>query len=204
MPTPVGHSLMGYILYTERKKANWKLNWKDLLVFLLVANLPDIDYLPGFLAGNPNQFHQKMTHSLGFAIIVGIILGLIYHLKEKKNFFKYFIIFATIYSSHLFLDFIGKDTRAPYGEQLFWPISNIHVLSPIAIFSDVHKASASDIFFQSLCSWHNLWSVMIEVLILLPVLLVIQKSGKRFKKKFQQTKIKVQLNDNEPDSKNKN
>ena len=85
MPTPVGHSLMGYILYSERKKANWNLTWKDMFVFIFIANLADVDYIPGFFVGNPNHFHHGMTHSIGFAIFTGLIFGLFYYIKEREN-----------------------------------------------------------------------------------------------------------------------
>lgn len=174
MPTPVGHTLMGYIVYTDRKMANWNLTWRDLLIFILVANLPDIDYLPGFLMGKPNKFHHGMTHSISLAVLIGCILGLIYFMKERRNFVKYFFSFSMTYSSHLLLDFLGKDTSYPYGEQLFWPFSNIYFMSPIAIFSDVHKASSSKIFIQSLFNWNNLGTVVIEAIILLPIIWLIK------------------------------
>jgi len=174
MPTPVGHSLIGLILYTARKGANWNLNWKDMLLFLLVANLADIDFLPGFFAGNPNKFHHGMTHSIAFAILSGTVLGLIYYFKERKDFLKYFSTFSIVYFSHLVLDYFGKDTKFPFGEQLFWPFSEIYVLSPVALFSDVSKASSSDIFIQSLFNWHNLGTVMLEAVIFLPILWLVK------------------------------
>ena len=187
MPTPVGHSLMGLILYTERKGVNWNLNWKDMLLFLLVANLADIDFLPGFLAGNPNKFHHGMTHSISFAVLSGTVLGLIYYLKERKDFLKYFSIFSIVYFSHLVLDYFGKDTKFPFGEQLFWPFSKNFFLSPIALFSDVSKASSSDIFIQSLFNWHNLGTVILEVAIFLPILWLVKFLNNRKQSKETKT-----------------
>ena len=175
MPTPIAHSLMGYVFFADRYKANWKLNRYDSLTFIVVANLADIDYVPGFLMGNPNKFHHGMTHSFTFAVLMGIVFGLFYYFKKHGDFLKYFSIFSLTYVSHLVLDFIGKDTKYPYGEQLFWPFSKIYALSPIAIFSDVYKASSSDVFFQSLFNWHNIQTAIMEVVILLPIVLLIAK-----------------------------
>jgi len=181
MPTPIGHSLMGYIIYSERKYANWDLTWKDSLLFIIVANLPDIDFVPGFFTGNPNQFHHGMTHSIGFMILVGSLCGIIYYLKKHQHFLRYFSIFSIVYFSHLVLDFFGKDTRFPFGEQLFWPISSIYVMSPVGIFRDVSKASSSDIFIQSLLNWHNLHTIIVEAAILLPLLWFIKNIYSRQK-----------------------
>ena len=181
MPTPVGHSLMGYIFFADRKRVNWNLNWKDFLLFIFIANFPDLDLIPGYLTGNPNKFHHGVTHSIGFMLLVGLLFGAIYYLKKHKYFLRYFSIFSIVYLSHLVLDFFGKDTKAPFGEQLFWPLSQIYVLSPIAIFSDVHKASSSDVFIQSLMNWHNLKTIIIEIVILLPILIFIKMKSNRQK-----------------------
>jgi hypothetical protein len=38
-----------------------------LFVFILLcANVPDVDFLFGFAAGNPNLYHHMWTHSLAF------------------------------------------------------------------------------------------------------------------------------------------
>jgi len=168
---------MGYILYSSLptdKQTNADYSWRELAVFILLANFPDIDFLPGFFFGNPNKFHHGVTHSIGFALLIGALFGFIFYLRSKQNFNKYFFIFTLVYSSHLLMDFFGKDTRFPFGEQLFWPISQIYVLSPIAIFQDVHKASDSSIFLQSLVNWHNLKTILMECVILIPILLLVK------------------------------
>lgn len=177
MPTPMGHSLMGYILYSYLPvsvNADANFSWKEMLVFILLANFPDIDYLPGFFFGNPNKFHHGMTHSIGFALLVGAFCAFIFYLRSKQNFRKYFLIFTLAYFSHVLMDFFGKDTRFPFGEQLFWPLSEAYVLSPVAIFQDVHKASASNIFLQSLFTWHNLKTILIECIVMTPMLLFVK------------------------------
>ncbi len=155
-----------------------KISWKYLFMCIVVANLADIDYIPGLLIGRPNQFHHQMTHSIGFAILTGFCIGCIYYVWKKRSFLKYGVLFSLIYASHLLLDFLGKDTSYPFGEQLFWPLSTVYVLSPWTIFGDIHKASSTDIFFQSLINWHNVSTILLEVAILSPIILIIKYRSK--------------------------
>jgi inner membrane protein len=167
------------VLYAERNGANWQLDRLDLLLFMVFANIPDLDFLPGFFAGNPNMYHHGMTHSIFFALVVSIVVGVAYSIIRKKEMMKMSIILFVTYASHLLLDFLGKDTRQPFGEQLFWPFTSEYYISPFALFSDVHKASHSDIFLKSLFNWHNLTTMAIEVAILTPILLLVLNRKKQ-------------------------
>ena len=167
------------MLYAERKGANWQLDRLDLLLFLVFANLPDLDFLPGLIAGNPNMYHHGITHSIFFGLVISIAVGVAYSIIRKKDVLRMSIILFITYASHLLLDFLGKDTRQPFGEQLFWPFSSEYYLSPIALFSDVHKASQSDIFLKSLFNWHNLSTMAIEAAILTPILLLVLNRKKQ-------------------------
>jgi len=165
---------MGTILYNSSRGRNDSLSWIELMLFVILANFADTDYIPGYFIGNPNLFHHGMTHSFVFGIIVSSIVGLLYYAIKRESFFKMSIFMFLTYSSHLIMDYFGKDTRFPFGEQLFWPISDEYFLSSFYIFNDVHKASSSDIFFQSLFSWHNLATIIQEILILTPILILIE------------------------------
>ncbi len=183
MPTPIGHSLAGYLIFTVQNDQKNQLKWMDLTFAVIVANVPDLDIIPGMLVGDPNKFHHGITHSIGFAVILGLLAGILFFLKKRRNFLPYFSLFFFCYSSHLVLDYLAVDTKAPFGEQLFWPISQIYVLSPIAIFSDVHKASESSIFLQSLFNWHNFRTIVIECAILIPIISLIKLTKNKFKLK---------------------
>jgi len=173
MPTPIGHSLAGYAIYASLR-GRTKQDWRFLTLFILIANLPDIDYFFGFVVGNPNLYHHTLTHSLTFAIISGVILGTFFATKSEKRFFKYFLIFTGLYLSHLLLDYLTLDTFPPYGEQLFWPFIKKYFISPVSVFTDVHKASTNSLFFSSLFIIHNFWTVVRECIILLPIIIIIK------------------------------
>jgi inner membrane protein len=183
MPTPIGHSLAGYLIFTARNSHENQLKWTDMLVAVIIANMADLDIIPGILVGNANKFHHGITHSIGFAVIVGLLAGLLFFIIKRKNFLLYFSLFFFSYFSHVLLDYLAADTKAPFGEQLFWPISQIYVLSPIPIFSDVHKASDSSVFLQSLFNWHNFRTIVIECAILIPIIYLTKLAKNKLKLK---------------------
>ncbi len=153
-----------------------------LFFIVLVANLPDIDFLFGWSVGNPNRYHHLWTHSIVFAVLTGVVISAIYTVIRNKNGLKMGGIAAGIVGSHLVLDFFSKDTRVPSGMPLFWPISSKYFLSPVVLFQDVHKASSNDAFFGSLVCWHNLWTLLIELAILMPLAIwMYVKYGKTLK-----------------------
>ena len=180
MPTPVGHSLVGCALYLSLIRNKLEKSWKTILLVVFISNLPDVDYLPGFIIGYPNRYHHGMTHSLGFTIIVGTIFAILYLQRQRNSndkrmsFLELFPIFSGLYLSHIILDYLAVDTSFPYGEPLFWPVTNRYFISPFPLFLDVHKASSSDMFLRSLVSWHNLWTVITEAVIFGSIIGVIK------------------------------
>ena len=174
MASPVGHSLCGYLIFTSTQEKGKKINWTELLIFVVIANLADIDYLFGFVVGRPNVYHHQFTHSITMAVIVAAIAALIFQYKNPKNFLRLFIIFFLLYSSHIFIDFFTKDTSFQYGEQLLWPFSNNYYLSSISIFRDVHKAQTSVEFFPALFSYYNFITVLTETVIISPFIFIVR------------------------------
>ena len=82
---------------------------------------------------------------------------------------SFVLILFSLYCSHLLFDFLSVDTGLPYGIPALWPLSSEHYLSPIAVFSDVHRGDTPREFISWAFIRHNLWAVSLEVLILLPV-----------------------------------
>ena len=169
MCTPLGHVLAGYAVLSRTSVSTIPSRWMMLFFVVLVANLPDIDFLFGWSVGNPNRYHHLWTHSIVFAVLTGVVVGAVYTVFTHKNGFKIGVVAASIVGSHLVLDFFSKDTRVPSGMPLFWPISDKYYLSPVVLFQDVHKASSNEAFLGSLVCWHNLWTLLIELAILMPL-----------------------------------
>lgn len=76
MPSPVGHTLAGLCGYVVAQghvapdRRGWLLTGSVVL-----ANLPDLDFLPGLLLGDPMYFHRQGRHSITTAIIVGLVVS---------------------------------------------------------------------------------------------------------------------------------
>lgn len=173
MPTPIGHSLVTTAIFSGVNRKKLKLNWFDYLIFLFIGIFPDLDFIPGLILGEPSRFHHQFSHSLFFGIIIGTMTGLLYSKWKRESWLKYALVFTGVYFSHLVADFFALDTSFPYGSQLFWPFWQGYVISPVSIFSDVYRSSNSADFFISLFNWHNFKTVIIELIICIPLVLIM-------------------------------
>ena len=181
MPLPVAHSMMGYVLSDVMKVRLAQKTWRNVLIFAVLANLPDIDFLPGFLAGQPNSFHHSFVHSLGFAIFVGLVGGLIYYWRQRRNaaavaeqqkttpgFWPYMVAISVAVFSHCVLDMFTVDGSEPYGMPTLWPLDTRYydVADQWDVFAPIEKSDDSATFFQSLLQWHNFKVALREFLIM--------------------------------------
>lgn len=75
MPFPLGHTAIGLATYkTVETSTNGAERWKLLAFIMILANLPDVDVIPGLLLNsNGNLFHRGPTHSLLFAVLSGYL-----------------------------------------------------------------------------------------------------------------------------------
>lgn len=154
-----------------------------ILFYLLWANLADLDYLPGLVVGKPNVFHHQITHSLGAAVLMAVVGGLLWPRRGGKMRFTFFVVPFVLYLSHLVLDYLCADSRAPYGLQLLWPLTDDYYISPVSLFLNLHKGQTSGHFFTSLFAWQNLKAILVEFLWLTPVVflvgVIVGKRGRR-------------------------
>ena len=171
MPTSIGHALAGTFLNQTRVFVPADTLFKSLMISIILANLADIDFLPGLLAGNPNRFHHGVTHSLGATLMTALAFGFYFYAKQHQ-FWAPFAFSGLLYLSHVGLDFLTADTSLPQGVPIFWPLSGEYYLSPISVFSSVHKDSSSATFVQSLFVAENTWTIFREIFILGPIVLL--------------------------------
>lgn len=168
---------MGYAMYETlpREQRSFFSNWRMIALFVVVANLPDLDFLPGFLVGDPNRYHHLyLSHSLGFAVFVGAIFGLYFFVKHKRRFWPGFLIFTGVCFSHMVLDVFTLDTGEPFGLPMFWPLTHDYFYSPISIFMSVNKEGSNIEFIESVFVFGNLWVVLWEIAVVLPIVLLIK------------------------------
>ncbi|MFQ5648747.1 MAG: metal-dependent hydrolase [bacterium] len=180
MPLPVAHSMMGYVLHDTLPQERKLTTWKSLLLFVLLANLPDIDFLPGLILGKPNLFHRHyLSHSLGISVMVGFVFAMFTCHNKREKLFTHFLIFTSVYFSHVFLDAFSFDTAQPVGVPMLWPFSQEYIVSPFPIFIAVKKSNNSATFFQNLFIMHNLGAALWEFLVFVPVVSIIKLAKHR-------------------------
>jgi inner membrane protein len=198
MPLPIGHALTGIAFFETRPGLFFKNKWADVLFFILLANLPDADFLPGLILGFPNLYHHGIFHSLGAALAAAIVMGWIFsNLKQinlvkkqdnllskllilrsgvyqkKQHFWRFSAFVFLIFFSHLLLDFFTRDFAAPYGLPLFWPLSKNYYIAAQPIFINITRSALSANFFSSLFSPHNLKAALLEIMLLGGLVLLV-------------------------------
>jgi inner membrane protein len=170
MPLPIAHSAAGLAGYVAFKKRNPDSPRKQELFLLglclFLANLPDLDFIPGFLCGEPGRFHHGPSHSL----VVGLVVALIfyrfvgYRLKgiSKKRIFGCCLVSLL---SHPVLDYFSADTSKPFGVPLFWPFDTEYYMSPFPLFRDVQRNQDTiGTFFSTIINTNNAWGILVESL----------------------------------------
>jgi inner membrane protein len=174
MATPIGHALAGYSVYvagTSPRSRPPVLFW----FCLLMAIAPDFDFIPGILHGQPNLYHQGISHSLGAGLLVSFAAALI---VSKGAFWKNWTLLFVAYASHLALDFFAPDGRPPYGQPLLWPISSEYYFAPTGwqfLWGVRHAKATSAItseWISGIFQPQNLGAIIIEVLVTLPMILL--------------------------------
>ena len=191
MPSPVAHSLAGLVVYRSRCQKGYGSVSPAVaaVVAVAAANLPDVDFLPGLLAGNANQFHHAFTHSLGFlALVVGATYLVARRFSGATSFWVSLVGYAL--ASHLLLDYLTVDTRPPFGIPLLWPFSDRVFLFPHPFFLDIHRSASPLHFLPSLFSHHNLLAAARELLFVGVPLLLVELRCKRVKPRAQPTRAR--------------
>jgi hypothetical protein len=156
--TPIVHSAIGLLGW---QKSGERKTMKTLFWFILVANLPDIDFIITPLLGSGGLFfHQFYTHNFFFVSLSALLLFSMF--KTGRGRLSLFAVAV----SHLILDLIIIDPVAPVGFRVFFPLWNR--LFNIGVFPNFLRGDLGTVF-----SWHNLRTVALEmVFFVLPVLVL--------------------------------
>ncbi len=178
MASPVGHTLSGIVIYSlvqrlQQKQLTLK-DWKVLLPFLFLPNLPDIDFLIGYvLNADPHTMHGGVTHSLGFILLVSVF-AIPFRLFGSA--IKTFFISFALIGSHLLLDMTSGQLfmgGKGYGVMLFYPFSEQKVHFPLTIFWGPKHRTIEDLF-----SIENVHGIFWEILIFIPIIFFLRKRQK--------------------------
>ena len=127
--------LLGAVTFAVIKDK--KIGKKSLLIGAIVGTIPDLDVLLSPLF-NDIEFltvHRSFSHSIGFAIILSLLLGEVFHRYYKRKLsrtkWQFAFFFATF--THSLLDWCttyGTKLISPLDDHLF-SLNSIHVFEPI-------------------------------------------------------------------------
>ena len=166
MASPVFHGLAGaglayelagdarLPLFSSVRKA-----WPWLLAGVVLACLPDVDYLPGLWRGYLNTTHQQATHGVAWVLTTSGGIWLVGRALKPAWFGGRMLAFLLILiGSHLAIDLLTEDRMAPYGIPLGAPFSEATVRGPFALLPAWEKTALAD-----MGSWNNLRTLGIEL-----------------------------------------
>jgi inner membrane protein len=105
---------LGY-LCTRRRRA-----WPFWILVAALPAVPDLDTL-GLGRANSIWGHRGFTHSLGFALALGLTATVVVGWHLRMSFWRLAVLFSVIAASHGLLDLL---TTAGNGVALWWPISD--------------------------------------------------------------------------------
>jgi membrane-bound metal-dependent hydrolase YbcI (DUF457 family) len=78
MPLPVAHGLLGAsVAAALLQRSPQSRRWKLLLPGAMLGICPDFDYALNFLRISGGGWHHGFTHSIPFALLLGLLMALI-------------------------------------------------------------------------------------------------------------------------------
>ena len=161
MPSPVGHLLAGAAVYlvATRKREHSRVR---LTVTLLGSVLPDFDFVPGFLIGEPAAFHHGISHSFVFAALFGVLVFMsLRSVRTKKIAIRTGLLASLAYAVHVILDLVNvhEGTR---GVPVLWPLFDRRFGFNLGLFRHFHHEEFARGIW-SVARWDNLAAVMREL-----------------------------------------
>jgi membrane-bound metal-dependent hydrolase YbcI (DUF457 family) len=107
------------------------------LGFACLATGADLDLLARFVDGRSH--HHEITHSLGFAVAVGVAVGLWARWRRWPGAARAGWLAGVAWALHGLVDFTSRDTNPPFGPMLLWPFSDQYWISPVIVFLDTAR-----------------------------------------------------------------
>ena len=168
MPSPIGHLLGGAALYLAGTSPQHRSR-VTLAVTMMGSILPDFDFLPGILIGEPAAFHHGESHSLAFATLFGALVFISLRFYRQKTIARQAALLATLaYALHVLLDSVSANNSVP----MIWPLFNHKLGINLNLFGHFHHGGLEHGVW-SVVRWDNLPAVLRELTILgIPVLLL--------------------------------
>ncbi|NEO98905.1 MAG: metal-dependent hydrolase [Symploca sp. SIO2E9] len=189
MPSPIAHSVSGYVLAKflplEEGINHGRRRW-DVQIFypVFVAAAADFDFIPQLIT--EGNYHRGLTHSLTFAIGFSAVVGLIFSYLWKFSYKQVFLWTLLLYSSHLCLDFFSEGR----GIKLFFPFTDSFFKSPLTIFPGVHHSRGLWDYSHIIpLVFESIYSVLLFLLVWWRRVISLRRQG--MSNKYQDKKIDI-------------
>jgi len=167
MPSSIGHILAGLAVSRFRIARSSGESPGEDWPYALLAATPDLDVIADIVRRRPVHYHNRRSHSLGAALAAGVATGLM-SLAFGGRFLPKMLKGAASYSSHLLLDYFGKE--AEDGLPLLWPMSDHHFAAGRPIFRTIYTKKGR--FFTGLMTRRNMRKVAREIAIIAPLVFI--------------------------------
>jgi len=164
MPSSIGHVLAGLAVSRLRIARHSSKSPGEDWPYALLAATPDLDVIADIVRRRPIDYHNRRSHSLGAALAAGVATGLMSRAFGGR-FLPTMMNGAASYSSHLLLDYFGKE--AEDGLPLLWPMSGHHFAARRPLFRTIYTKKGR--FFTGLMTRRNLQKVAREIAIIVPL-----------------------------------
>jgi inner membrane protein len=168
MPSPIAHLSAGYAIYRLYKHKlpgnayRLKKVPYQLLLIAVLSLLPDLDFLFGLIYGDVEKFHNNISHSLFFGLLVALIVSTLAYWKNRSNFWGWFIVSMLSYDMHVILDIFTGER----GVMLLWPLVQDRFSSPVKLFVGVQWG------LGLFTIWH-VWTILSETLFLIIIFVLL-------------------------------
>jgi membrane-bound metal-dependent hydrolase YbcI (DUF457 family) len=175
MALPIVHSTAGYLIHRlDRRPTPWAGPTRAV-VFMAIGNLPDIDFLVGFLLGRPGIFHRGISHTVLAAVVFGVVAGTFAWRRRWDGWWPAVMLCVAAYGSHLLVDAFTIDQRGPAGVQFLWPLSDAYYISPVTVFGEILIDGRSRLgFVRSILAWPTVGVLAREALFALTALIFVR------------------------------
>ena len=136
--------------YSKLLPAGWS-GWFVLAAAAFFSLLPDMDAAPGLLFGDLGRYHNNLTHSVFFAVIVGLSSASVCKLLRCKRALFWGLFCSSAYGMHVLMDFFTHGR----GVMLFWPFTKMRFRPPVDLFYGLH-------YSDGILSQRHLWTILTE------------------------------------------
>jgi inner membrane protein len=135
------HAVAGYAIYHVAKTRTLALGSQrlgplpaTLVAALGLSLLPDLDFVVGFAAGDPSAYHNNVSHSLFFGLVVALLgAGVATQIGRGDPRF-WFALILSCYWLHVALDYLTVSR----GVMAFWPLTAERYAFPWPAFLGLH------------------------------------------------------------------